>query len=135
MYKLALLLLCLCVSSNLNAQFFVITHDSNAETLSESDLRLIFSKQRTFWQDGQPIRVFILPPLSSLHQDFCRQELKLMPYFLQKKWDQRVFSGTGDRPEVVNNEQDMWQKVKATPGAIGYLSSEYLAQGNRNGSH
>ncbi|MBV7314068.1 hypothetical protein KU855_00070 [Shewanella sp. NIFS-20-20] len=127
-----MLILMLFISANALAQFTVITYSPRADTLSASDLRLIFSKQRTFWADGQPILVFILPPNSNKHQDFCRNNLKIMPYFLQQKWDKRVFSGTGERPVIVSNETDMWQKVHATPGAIGYISTDFQVQGGVN---
>ncbi|MCF1427317.1 MAG: hypothetical protein LPD71_03375 [Shewanella sp.] len=107
-----------------------ITHDSVAAYQpSQADLRLIFSRQKLFWPNGEPITVFILQPDSSEHRQFCIEVLELTPYVLQRRWDRLVYSGTGDRPKIVSNEQLMKTLVSVTSGAIGYLVSDSVSQG------
>ncbi|NRD75130.1 hypothetical protein HQQ94_18280 [Shewanella sp. VB17] len=102
----------------------VIVNDSAVDhRLSLQELRLIFSMQKTYWPDGNKIHVFILTPSSDLHKEFCVQQLDMMPYMLQKRWDRLVFSGTGERPEILRSEAEMKQLILQTPGAIGYISN------------
>ena len=123
-----MLLFCLGWGPCLAAQ--TITHESVAGyTPSQAELRLIFSRQKLFWPNGEPITVFILRPDSEMHRQFCIDKLGLLPYVLQRRWDRLVYSGTGDRPTIVPNEQVMAQLVASTPGAIGYLVSTYESQG------
>jgi hypothetical protein len=49
--------------------------------------------------------------------------LQLFPYQLRRAWDRQLFSGTGQAPTVVADEQEMLRRVAATPGAIGYASA------------
>lgn len=90
--------------------------------LSRNLLRSIFSMRLRTWQDGQPIRVFVLPDNAPLHSAFAKQELNIFPYQLRSAWDRLVYSGTGQAPFIVHNEEEMYARIISTPGAIGYLS-------------
>jgi len=123
-------MLCLCLFS-LPALGEVIFNASVSETrLDAADLRLIFSRQRLFWADGQPIRVFILPPDSEEHRQFCQNSLDILPYMLQRSWDRAVYSGMADRPEIVSSITDMRKKVSSTAGAVGYVPDDVRATGS-----
>jgi ABC-type phosphate transport system substrate-binding protein len=41
---------------------------------------------------------------------------------LKKVWLKHKLNGTGVPPKSVSNESDMLEKVKSTPGAIGYIN-------------
>ncbi|WP_299797666.1 hypothetical protein [uncultured Shewanella sp.] len=108
----------------------VIVNDSVVDfPLPPQELRLIFSMQKVYWPDGHRIRVFILSPSSELHKEFCFQKLDMMPYMLQRRWDRLVFSGTGERPVILNSESEMKEQVSRTPGAIGYVSDSASVAG------
>ncbi|WP_250885690.1 substrate-binding domain-containing protein [Shewanella jiangmenensis] len=112
-----------------SAEAAIISFDSvDTEALSVPELRLIFSRQKLFWPDGTPIRVFVLPPDSAFHKRFCTETLELLPYVLQRNWDRQVSSGTADRPQIVSTIAEMEVKVRETPGAIGYLPDEVAAR-------
>lgn len=83
-------------------------------------LREIFFVRITSWPNGLPIRVFVLPDQNSLHIRFAKEILGVYPYQLRSAWDRMVFSGTGVPPTVVDTEEEMRARLKATPGAIGY---------------
>ncbi|WP_394147431.1 hypothetical protein [Shewanella atlantica] len=108
----------------------VIVNDSVVDfPLPPQELRLIFSMQKVYWPDGHRIRVFILSPSSELHKEFCFQKLDMMPYMLQRRWDRLVFSGTGERPVILNSESEMKEQVSRTPGAIGYVGDSASVAG------
>jgi hypothetical protein len=43
-------------------------------------------------------------------------------YVLRRAWDRMVFTGTGFAPTIVRSEAEMIERVRSTPGAIGYVS-------------
>jgi ABC-type phosphate transport system substrate-binding protein len=83
-------------------------------------LQAIFLMRVREWPDGTPVRVFVMPTDSELHDRFARELLGTYPYVLNRTWDRMVFTGTGLAPAVVRSEQEMRDKVSKTPGAIGY---------------
>ncbi|MGX2040526.1 hypothetical protein ACWJKU_10400 [Methylocaldum sp. MU1018] len=40
---------------------------------------------------------------------------------LRQTWDRKVFSGTGQAPELASTVEEMRMLISKTPGAIGYL--------------
>lgn len=99
------------------------------DTLSQAQLRNIFTLRQTQWPDGKAITVLVLPESTVLHQRFSKEQLKLFPYQLNNIWDKHSFSGTGIRPLQVENEERMLQLLRSTPGAIGYVGQINAAPG------
>ena len=100
-----------------------VTHPSvNADRLPRNLLRSIFGMRLRTWQDGPPIRVFVLPDDAPVHSVFTKQQLNIFPYQLRAAWDRLTFTGTGQAPITVQSEDEMYALVASTPGAIGYLS-------------
>ncbi|MBY5993618.1 hypothetical protein [Ferrimonas balearica] len=93
-------------------------------TLAPKRLRALFTRKAAFWPDGSAVVVFVLPTRHPLHQRFCREQLGLLPFQLDRAWNHLVFSGAGERPQVVASEEEMRARLRQTPGAIGYLSAE-----------
>lgn len=75
------------------------------------------------WQNGSPIVVFVLPTSNVLHQKFCKEELQLFPYQLDRIWHRLTFSGYGVAPIEVANERELILAVQSTQGAIGYIEN------------
>jgi ABC-type phosphate transport system substrate-binding protein len=86
-------------------------------------LRAIFSMRMRQWSDGTPVHVFVMPDRDETTALFCREELGTFPYVMRSTWDRMVFTGTGLAPTVVASEREMRERVRATPGAIGYVRS------------
>ena len=84
-------------------------------------LRRVFSMRQTEWQNNQTIKVYVLENQHHIHQTFTTKMLGLFPYQLDRIWNKLVYSGLGQKPTVVANEQEMFEKVSQQPGAIGYL--------------
>lgn len=86
-------------------------------------LRAIFTMRLRQWPDGTPVRVFVLPDRDEATALFCREQLGTYPYVMRSTWDRMVFTGTGLAPTVVDSEREMRERVRTTPGAIGYVRS------------
>ena len=106
----------------------VIVSPSLASTkLDRSVLRAVFTMRVRQWPDGSPIRVFVLPDDDPLSDRFYRERLGMYSYVLRRAWDRMVFTGTGFAPTVVQSEREMIERVRSTPGAIGYVRKRELS--------
>ena len=101
----------------------IIAHQGiAANSLSQAALRAILGMRQPRWPDGQPVRVFVLPDLNQTHIAFCKEKLNLYPYQLRQSWDRLVYSGLGQAPTEVATEEEMIARIRATPGALGYVN-------------
>ncbi len=106
-----------------NSPVVIVNPATNPTSLvSQTALSAIFGMRLRKWEDGSPIRVYVLPDEHSLHVAFSKHVLRVFPYQLRSAWDRLVFSGTGEEPIKVLSEQQMRAAVSTMPGAIGYLS-------------
>lgn len=115
---------CFSVAIPAEEQLFVVANSEvyPKTNLSRNTLSAIFGMRLKKWEDGSPIKVFVLPDNHPLHIEFSKKILRVFPYQLRNAWDRLVFSGTGEEPIQVSTEQQMRARVGSTPGAIGYLS-------------
>jgi ABC-type phosphate transport system substrate-binding protein len=116
-------------------------------TITRNTLSAIFGMRLRAWADGTPIRVYVLPDDHAVHVAFSKEILGVFPHQLRTAWDRLVFSGTGQaplevadeeemririagiggtRPVVVGSEEEMREKLAQNAGAIGYLSREMI---------
>jgi ABC-type phosphate transport system substrate-binding protein len=115
--------------------------------IARNTLSAIFGMRLRAWEDGTPIRVYVLPDNHAVHVMFCKQILEVFPHQYRTAWDRLVYSGTGQAPlevgseeemrarvagirgeaaVVVGSEDEMRAKVAGTAGAIGYLSRKMI---------
>jgi ABC-type phosphate transport system substrate-binding protein len=100
----------------------VIAHQNiQNNELNLNELRAIFSLRARRWPDGTPITVFVLRDEHEAHRQFLLKTLKMLPHQLRRQWDRYIYSGIGQGPTVVESQEEMLSKVKATPGGIGYF--------------
>jgi len=99
----------------------IVTPSLAKVTLDRSFLRAVFMMRVRQWPDGTPIRVFVLPDDNPLSDQFYRVQLGTYSYVLRRAWDRMVFTGTGFAPTLVKSEAEMIERVRTTPGAIGFV--------------
>lgn len=92
-------------------------------SITTNEAQLFLTLRLKTWPNGVPAKVFVLPDGDGLHRRFSNVVLGLYPYQLRRVWDRQLFSGTGQAPTTVANEEEMIRRVAATPGAIGYVES------------
>ena len=103
----------------------VIVHPGvDGRSINTNTLRNIYTLRQTLWPNRQPIVVFVLPDDHPTHLSFAKETLGLYPYRLRQTWDRLSYSGMASAPIEVRDENDMRQRVRATPGAIGYTSKD-----------
>ena len=102
----------------------IVSPEHAGQPLDREQLRAFFTTRLREWPDHAPVRLFVMPEDSDLHDRFCREQLGMFPYVLQAIWDRLQFTGTGLVPTVVRSEDEMRRRVLGTPGAIGYVEAE-----------
>lgn len=134
-YLLVALLLTMPVAASPQDGTFaidVIVSPSLAQMKLDRDLlRAVFTMRVREWPDGSPVRVFVLPDDDPLSDRFYRERLGMYSYVLRRAWDRMVFTGTGFAPTVLRSEDEMIARVRATPGAIGFVRRREASSQNR----
>ena len=102
--------------------FQVITHPHNSlQSLNQTDLQLIFSLHKSYWPDGSPILLVVLPSTDKTHVDFVRTVLRMQPHQLERNWNRLIYTGRAPKPKEVSTIEEMKETVLKTAGTIGYL--------------
>lgn len=105
------------------AQEVIVNPDVELDAVDRNLARLLITMRMPQWPDKRPVTVFVLPDNNPVHESFAKRVLEVYPYQLRRTWDRQVFSGTGQAPRQVANEQEMIERVSQTAGAVGYVSS------------
>ncbi|WPL18654.1 hypothetical protein Thiowin_03734 [Thiorhodovibrio winogradskyi] len=103
-------------------QEVIVNPDVSLASIDRNVARLLITMRMPQWPDKRPVTVFVLPDSNPLHQSFAKRVLDVYPYQLRRTWDRQVFTGTGQAPRQVANEQEMIKRVSQTAGALGYVS-------------
>jgi hypothetical protein len=108
----------------------LVVHDSvPVEHLSVFELRAIYTMRLTHWSNGLAVQAFILPRQHQIHERFCKIRLQVLPRQMDIFWNRLVYSGMGKAPILVQSEQEMLDRMRVTPGAIGYVESRNEVHG------
>jgi ABC-type phosphate transport system substrate-binding protein len=119
-----------CVSTG-NSQTVVIAHkDVPQKKLSKTQLLEIYTLNQARWDDGTRVKVIDMKQNTTMKQTFY-EHIDMEQNALRKIWLKKQFTGKALPPKLVDNEQDVLDRVENTQGAIGYVS---LARAKRNKS-
>jgi ABC-type phosphate transport system substrate-binding protein len=114
--------LCFILFAQLAWGVEIIANSSvSIDSLSLASARSIFGMRQVKWPDNSHIQVFVLADTHPTHVALCKERLNLFPYQLRQSWDRLVYAGMAQAPTQVRNEEELVDKVAATPGAIGYI--------------
>lgn len=109
-------------------EIFLVTHAETAlnKSISRNNLIAIYKMKTRKWPNGQKVTLFILNDRDEIHRDFCIKFLGILPNYLRRNWDRLIFSGRATEPTRVDSLEKMITRIRETPGAIGYLTGNYL---------
>jgi ABC-type phosphate transport system substrate-binding protein len=121
--SLALLVILIGCSSAVRAQDIVLVANQGVQIseIKESDLRAIFTGEKTRFSDGSHAIPVILKG-GPAHEVFLRKHLGESPDDFRALWRKAVFTGQGAMPKAFDSESALIEYVAATPGALGYVS-------------
>ena len=104
------------------SQVAVIAHKSvPVDTIKKSELLDFYTADIKKWINGEKVIVNDLKPKGEVKKIFYKF-LGKTPSRMKSIWLKNMLSGEGDPPEALKSEEEMLQKIAATPGAIGFLS-------------
>ncbi len=104
------------------SQVAVIAHKSvPVDTIKKSELLDFYTADIKKWINGDKVIVNDLKPKGEVKKIFYKF-LGKTPSRMKSIWLKNMLSGEGDPPEALKSEEEMLQKIAATPGAIGFLS-------------
>src|SRR5579862_4593359 len=117
--------------SVLAADVKVIANESvKADSISADELRAIFMSQRKTLQDGSPV-VPVLNKSNVAHEAFLALYLHRDADELRTYYQGLAFTGKGSMPREFSSDAEVAAFVAHTRGAIGYVDSNFDAQGTK----
>jgi ABC-type phosphate transport system substrate-binding protein len=127
---LCALALCLAPVALSAQEYKVIAHpDAGVTELPTAVVANVFLRKERKLPGGVEANPVDLPASSSLREAFSKGVLGRPTSAVVTYWQQQVFSGRDTPPPSKPNDDAVVAFVKATPGAIGYVSSGANAEG------
>ena len=106
----------------------VANPDLAEDVIARKDLQRIYLGKRTTWSDRTSI-VPVMLKSGPLHEEFVEDLVGRSEHRFATYWRQMVFTGKGIPPKSFADEDEIISFVKATPGAVGYVSPSTDATG------
>ena len=100
----------------------VVANESVAEDeVARKDLQRIYLGKRSTWGDKSTVVPVILKE-GPVHEEFVEDVVGRSTHRFTSYWRQMIFTGKGVPPKSFDNAAEVVDFVKATPGAVGYVS-------------
>jgi ABC-type phosphate transport system substrate-binding protein len=115
----------------LEAQGFKVVANSSvtASEVPGDALSKVFLKQSKKLPDGTAVTPVDLPKNSDVRAAFTKSVHGRAVSAVETFWQQQIFSGKEVPPAAKNSDAEVLAFVKATPGAIGYVSAGASTEG------
>lgn len=101
----------------------VANPDVGEDAIVGRDLQRIYLGKRTTWPDRTSI-VPVMLKSGPVHGEFIEDLVGRSESRFASYWRQMVFTGKGVPPKSFATETELVDFVKATPGAVGYVSPQ-----------
>ena len=105
------------------AQISVIVSSATPTSADETDIAEIFAGASTTWPDGTKVQI-VENGDAVLTQKFFAKVVKKPTSIVRSQWTKLALSGQGAAPKKGKDAAAVKALVAATPGAIGYISSD-----------
>jgi ABC-type phosphate transport system substrate-binding protein len=99
----------------------VANKDVQISEIKDSDLRAIFTGEKTRFADGSHAVPVTLKG-GAVHEVFLTKHVGETPAEFRAVWRRAVFTGQGSMPKAFDSESSLIAYVATTPGALGYVS-------------
>ena len=104
------------------SQVAVIAHKSvPVDKIKKTELMDFYTGDIKKWNNGDNVIVKDFKPKGELKSTFYKF-LGKTPSRMKSIWLKKMLSGEGDPPEAIKSEEEMLQKIAATPGSIGFIN-------------
>lgn len=128
----ALMLLLAWTAAAQAAEFKVIVNRSvNTESLSRQQVSDLFLRKTAKWPDGAAVAPVDQPDASPVREAFSKDVHGKPTAAVKSYWNKQIFSGRDLPPLEKKTDAEVVAYVRATPGAVGYVSDNAAADGVR----
>lgn len=124
---LVLLMLSLSAHAGNNGEVVVIVSSANQQTLSQMDIKNIYSDKVTTWENGNKIKVYNLPVESEAREVFSEKILNVSAMEAATAESNRKITNTIRNPTQTKRERLLISIVSKRPSAIGYAMEKSVA--------
>ncbi len=108
----------------------IIAHASlSINSISKADLARIFFKRSDTWPSGENAKPIDQHHKSEIRKTFSSEVLGRSVQEMDSYWQGQVFSGRKSPPPTFKSDQEVLNFVRATPGAVGYVSASATVSG------
>ena len=125
--RLAILLLGVLAAAPAAAQqggYAIIVNEANSvSTLSAEEVSKLFFKKTHRWASGLDVVPVDLPESAPAREAFSAAVHGKAVSAVHAYWQQQIFSGRAVPPAEKPSDEQVVAFVRATPGAIGYVSA------------
>jgi ABC-type phosphate transport system substrate-binding protein len=112
--------------------YVVIVNEANeVSEISTGDLSAMYLKKTRRWPNGQEVVPVDLSENQSTRESFSIAVHGKSTSAIKAYWQKMIFSGKAVPPVEKTVDQDVVAYVRATPGAIGYVSPGASVSGVR----
>jgi ABC-type phosphate transport system substrate-binding protein len=122
-FALTVLLQLAFATAALSAEYFVIANKSvPVSSLSRSEIQAIFLGEKTRWDDGKAIKLFVLSE-GAVHKSFLESVVEKSPSQFEIYWKKLVFTGKAAAPKSFSDGAELVAAVATQAGAISYAAA------------
>src|SRR5437762_2320172 len=123
-YLVSLSLLLIVAAAASAAEFKIVANNATQfSSLSREELKAIFMKRSSRWKDGSDVTPVDQAAASPTRARFTQEVHGKPVAAIESFWQQQIFSGRQVPPITKASDDEVLAFVRATPGAIGYVSS------------
>lgn len=123
-------IICTTLSGFAAGGFRVIAHPGvHTTSLTKAAASAIFLKKTPKWDDGTPVVAVDQIEQSPVRSLFSLSVHGKSVAAVKSFWQQQIFSGRDVPPVEKRSDAEVLEFVRATPGAVGYLSEGAAAPG------
>jgi len=105
-----------------HAEVAVIVHPTNQQTLSDTDIKNLFSGKQKSFPDGSPAIVLSLPEGDAHLSAFNNKALNKTDSQMKAYWSKVMFTGKGTPPKEVSQDE-MLKLVTENPNTVGIVDA------------
>lgn len=101
----------------------IVNKNNIVDSLSEADIRRIYTNNILVWADGAPITIYDLAVQDSLREKFSEKVLGKDAYRIAEEWAHlKITNQAKNPPMTIKSQLLIARKVSIEKGAIGYVS-------------
>ena len=113
------------LNSQDRATFKIIVNKSNSvKSISSDELKKIFLKKETKWEDDTKIYPVDLNESSKTRENFAKEIHGKKVAAIKAYWQKQIFTGRGVPPPEKSSDKEVLEYVDKNEGAIGYISTK-----------